>query len=150
MGVKIFKSATNKSIIDIKSMLNYYQTKGDEEIYKGKISLTINEYGGSKEQLSAFIDKATMKMILSFIIDHNFPKMFPNGFTDYGGTMQTKRARNLYIKYDEDKKRYVFKIDEGQGKVIGAGAIQMVKKEKTVMTFLTYEDAIKMAHEVLD
>src|SRR5699024_6264898 len=85
-----------------------------------------------------------------FIIDHHFSKKFPDGLTDYGGTVKTKRARNLFIKFDKDKQRYMFKIDEGEGKITGTGAIQMIKKETTVMTFLTYEDTIMMAHEVLD
>src|SRR5699024_8181240 len=150
MAIKVFKSATNKSIMDIKSMLNYYQTKGEEEVYKGKMSITINEFGGSKQQLSAFVDKAKMKMILAFIIDHHFSKKVPDGLIDYGVTVKTKRARNLFIKFDKDKQRYMFKIDEGEGKITGTGAIQMIKKETTVMTFLTYEDTIMMAHEVLD
>lgn len=149
-SVKIFKHATQKSILDVRSGLNYYQIKNNEEVYKGSIIFTINEYGHSGEQAQAFVPKATAKMVLGTIIQHHFPRIYPDGFVNYGGTPSTRRARIFTLRYDREKHRYIFQIDEGIGEVIKNGAIKMVKKEKTVMSFVSYEDTLKLAHEVLD
>lgn len=151
LQIKIFKSATKKSILDVRSGLNFYKTnKHNEEEYKGKIIFTINEYGQSKEQAQAYVSKATTKMALNLIVQHHFPRFFPNGFYSYGGTAATKRARVFFIKYDSTKKRYIFQIEEGTGTLTQTGAMKMSNKEKRVMTFLTYEDTLQLAHEVLD
>lgn len=149
--IKIFKSATNKSILDVQSALDYYTTnKNNEEVYKGNIVFTINEYGQSGKQLQAFVQKATTKMVLNAIKNHNFPRLFPNGFADYGGTIATKRARIFKINFDAQKSRYIFQIDEGVGAPMRNGAIRMAKREQSVMTFITYQNTLELAHEVLD
>jgi len=150
-SIKIFKSATTKSILDVRSGLNYYKmNKSNEEVYKGNIIFTINEYGHSGEQAQAFIPKETAKMVLDTIKQHYFPRIYPNGFVNYGGTPSTKRARVFSLRYDSEKHRYVFQIDEGIGQVTKNGAVKMTKKEKTVMSFVSYEDTLKLAHEVSD
>src|SRR5690625_3244844 len=150
MQIKIFKSATPKSIMDVRSGLNYYQKKDTEEVYKGSVMFTINEYGQSEDELRAYLPKATAKMVLNAIKTHMFPRMFPNGFRQYGGTASTKKARVFGINYDPNGKRYTFMIEEGQGQVMKTGAIKMTKKEKSVMTFVSYNDTLELAHEVLD
>ena len=148
--IQVFKSATNVSILDIQSALNYHQQKEQNFVYKGNIIFIINEYGGSKEQLQAFMAKGKTKMVMQTIQNHMFHHLYPNGITDYGGTRSTQRARVLNIRFEADKQRFVFQIDEGQGRVGRNGAINMTKREKSVRTYLALEDALIMATEVLD
>src|SRR5690625_4618038 len=148
--IQVFKSATNVSILDIQSALNYHQQKEQNFVYKGNIIFIINEYGGSKEQLQAFMAKGKTKMVMQTIQNHMFHHLYPNGITDYGGTRSTQRARVLNIRFEADKQRFVFQIDEGQGRIGENGAINMTKREKSVRTYLALEDALIMATEVLD
>lgn len=149
-NIKIFKAATNVSLIDVGSALHYYQKKENEIVYKGSLVLTINEYGRSKVQLQAFLPKSTAKMIFELIKNNGFHQLFPQGYRKYGGSAKTMKARVLTIQYEPDKMRYKFQIEEGQGQIIKNGAMKMVQRDKVVQTYVSLFDTLEMAHEVLD
>lgn len=149
-NIKIFKSATHMSILDVTSALDYHQTKDSDVLYKGNIVFIINEYGKSKVQLQAFLPKSTAKMVTHLIQNHMFHNVFPQGYKKYGGSPSTNRARVLTIEFEADKQRYKFQIEEGQGQRIKNGAMKMVKREKTVQTYVSLPDALELSHEVLD
>lgn len=149
-NIKIFKAATNVSLIDIGSALHYHQKKENEIVYKGNLVLTINEYGRSKVQLQAFLPKSTAKMIFELIKNNGFHQLFPQGYRKYGGSAKTMKARVLTIQYEPDKMRYKFQIEEGQGQIIKNGAMKMVQRDKVVQTYVSLFDTLEMAHEVLD
>lgn len=98
--VKIFKTATHVSIMDINSALYYHQEKNNEMTYKGNVVFVINEYGKSRDQLQAFLPKSTTKMVFDLIKTGMFINLFPNGYRKYGGSLKTKRARVLAIQFD--------------------------------------------------
>lgn len=148
--IQIYKAATNVSLLDIQSALHYHQPKGDNMIYKGNIIFIINEYAKSRIQIKAFLSKSTTKMIMNSILNFTFPQLFPNGFKSYGGTASTKRARVLTINYEPQHSRYMFQIEEGQGQITNTGGIKMVRREASVRTYIGLQNALEMAHEVLD
>lgn len=43
-----------------------------------------------------------------------------------------------------------FQIEEGQGQLIKNGAIKMIQKEKSVMSYVSLYDTLELSHEVLD
>src|SRR5699024_8023271 len=147
---KIYKSATQVSIMDVNSALKYHKTKDNEVSYRGNIIFVINEYGRSGFQLQAFLPKATAKMIFNTIINGSFINMFPNGYKKYEGSPKTKRARVLTIQFDPNRSRFIFQIEEGQGQVINNGAMKMTNREKSVQTYVNVEDTLEMAHEIVD
>lgn len=149
-NIKIFKSATHVSILDVQSALVYHQAKGNDVIYKGNIIFVINEYGKSKIQLQAFLPKFSAKMVTHLIQNHMFHSVFPQGYKKYGGSPKTKRARVLTIVFESDKARYKFQIEEGEGQVIKNGAMKMIKRDKTVQTYVSLQDTLELSHEVLD
>lgn len=150
MGIRIYKYATRSTIVDISSALNYYKiNKYNEKEYKGSIQFLIHQYTKEK-QARAFLPKATTKMIMDSIIKHQFHKLFPEGFSQYGGSAQKGIARILSISFDKEQLKYVLKIDEGAGKVGHNGAIMMVSKEKNAVAYIPYDEMLKMAHEIID
>ena len=149
-NIKIYKSATKVSIMDVNSALDYHKEKNNEVSYRGNIVFVINEYGKSKNQLQAFLPKATAKMIFHTIQTGMFMGMFPNGYKKYGGSPKTKRARVLTVQFDPQRNRYMFQIEEGQGQTIKNGAMKMVKRDKSVQTYVSLEDTLEMAIEVSD
>lgn len=149
-NIKIYKSATKVSIMDVNSALDYHKEKNNEVSYRGNIVFVINEYGKSKNQLQAFLPKATAKMIFHTIQTGMFMGMFPNGYKKYGGSPKTKRARVLTVQFDPQRNRYMFQIEEGQGQTIKNGAMKMVKRDKSVQTYVSLEDTLEMAIEVTD
>lgn len=149
-NIKIYKSATQVSIMDINSALDYHRQKGSEMTYRGNIIFVINEYGGSKLQLQAFLPKATAKMIFNTIQTGMFMNMYPNGYKKYGGSPKTKRARVLTILFEPQRQRYMFQIEEGDGQLIKNGAMKMIKRDKSVQTYVSLEDTLEMAIEVVD
>lgn len=148
--VKIFKIATHVSIMDINSALYYHQEKNNEMTYKGNIVFVINEYGKSRDQLQAFLPKSTTKMVFDLIKTGMFMNLFPNGYRKYGGSSKTKRARVLTIQFDPQRSRYMFQIEEGQGQIMKNGAIRMTKRDKSVQTYVSLENTLEMAIEVID
>ncbi|MGF2618448.1 hypothetical protein FZC84_21320 [Rossellomorea vietnamensis] len=149
--IKICKTATQRSIMDVTSALNYHKEKEDgEKVYKGNLAFSITDRANKKYE-KAFLSKAATKVLMYSIIQHTFPNLFKNGFVEYGGSKKdgTIRARVFSVKID-DKKRFIFQIDEGAGKLGPNGSIQMANKEKTVQTYVSYDEAQKMAHEVYD
>jgi|SRR5690625_5110412 len=148
--VKIFKTATHVSIMDINSALYYHQEKNNEMTYKGNIVFVINEYGKSRDQLQAFLPKSTTKMMFDLIKKGMFMNLFPNGYKKYGGSPKTKRARVLTIQFDPQRSRYMFQIEEGQGQIIKNGAMKMTKRDKSVQTYVSLENTLEMAIEVID
>lgn len=154
MNVKIFKTATKMSIMDIIDALNYHKEndKG-EHVYRGNLQFVINEYGSSQNQETAYLTKAGAKQLFYSIVNHHFPSIYAGkSFSEYGGSNKNgiTRSRIFSVEYEQDKKRYKFQIDEGPGRMDSNGSIKMVKKEKSVRTYVSYEDALKMGHEVLD
>jgi len=154
-NVKIFKSANNKSILDVTASLDFHkQNNKGENVYKGKVIFSITDIG-KKNYLKAFVDKAKVKVLVQSIMDHTFnDKVFKGGFTDFGGTVSSDpskiRSRILKISLS-DRGQYVFNIDEGKGKVGDTGNIQMIgKPEMSVTRYIPYEEALQMAHEVYD
>lgn len=150
MSVRIYKYATQSSIVDVSPALNYYKTnKYNEEEYKGSIQFVIHQYTREK-QARSYLPKATAKMIMNSIIQHNFPRLFTNGFTNYGGSPQKRIARIFNIRFDSEQKKYILKIDEGDGKITDNGAIQMVKKNVSVVAYIPYDEMLKIAYETID
>lgn len=151
INVKIYKTATKKSIMDVTSALNYHKENANgEKVYKGNVVFSITEIENGKYE-KAFVGKATIKYVLDSIINHRFHKLFERGFIDYGGSNKNGqvRSRVFTIRYT-DRKQYQFTIEEGLGKLGPNGSIQMSKKEKTVTTFVSYDEAVKMALEIYD
>lgn len=150
MQIGIYKYATKSTILDISSALNYHKVnKRNEQEYKGSIAFTIHQY--TKEKLIiGYLPKASAKLVLNAIGSHKFPRLFKNGFTSYGGSLSKNLARIFSIKFDSQQMKYIFQIDEGTGRLTKTGAISMVKKSKSVIAFVPYEEALKLAHETLD
>jgi len=148
--IKIYKSATKVSIMDINSALDYHREKDNEMIYRGNITFVINEYGKSKLQLQAFLPKATAKMVFTTIQNGTFMNIFPDGFRQYGGSIASKRARVLTIRFDPNNMRYMFQIEEGEGQPMRNGAIKMKNREKSVQTYVQLDMVLEMACEVID
>lgn len=151
-NVKIYKTATQRSIMDVTSALEYHKEKSNGEFeYKGNVVFAITEMGNQKKYEKAFVSKKSAKVLFYSIINHTFHNLYKNGFVEYGGskTNGQVRARVFSVKLDQ-KNRFIFQIDEGSGKLGPNGSIQMANKEKTVQTYVAYEEAQKMAHEVYD
>jgi len=153
MSVKVYKTATKMSIMDIIDALDYHRKNDKNEVvYRGNLQFVINEYGSSKNQETAYLTKAGAKQLFYAIVNHHFPKIYANGFSEYGGSNKNGvvRSRILTVEYEQPKHRFKFQIDEGPGRMDDNGSIKMVKKEKSVRTYVSYDDGIKMGHEVLD
>ncbi|GAB6453684.1 MULTISPECIES: hypothetical protein [Bacillus cereus group] len=153
MLVKIYKTATKMSIMDIMDALDFHRKNDKNEVvYRGNLQFIINEYGSSKNQETAYLTKAGAKQLFYAIVNHHFPKIYANGYSEYGGSNKNGvvRSRILSVDYEQEKHRFKFQIDEGPGRMDGNGSIKMIKKEKSVRTYVAYDDAIKMGHEVLD
>lgn len=155
--LKIFKTATQVSIMDVEPTLDYHKEKNNEMSYRGSISFLINEYGGSKESIRTYLPKSKCKMICNMIIDGSFANMFPpkEGFVEYGGSAVKKLARTLRITFELNqsafaKSRYVFQIDEGEAVIGKNGQISMKKRLRSVRTYVNIYQAIEMAHEIID
>lgn len=154
MITKIFKTATKMSIMDINDALDYHRkNEKNELVYRGNLQFVINEYGSSGNQEIAYLTKSGAKQLFYSIVNHHFPSIYAEkGFSEYGGSNKNgvTRSRIFSVEYEKEKKRYKFQIDEGPGRMDGNGSIKMIKKEKSVRTYVSYEDALKMGHEVLD
>jgi len=152
LNIKIAKTATQRSIMDVTASLDYRKKNSkNEDVYKGSIIFSVTEVQSGKYE-KAWVSKAKTKMLLHSMINHQFENVFgPNGFTDYGGsTKPTPRARILNIKMSP-KKQFIFTISEGPGRLGENGSIQMAgKPEKSVQTYIAYQDGLQMAHEVYD
>lgn len=150
VNVKIYKTATTKSIMDVLGALHYHkENKNQELVYKGNIVFVINEYGSSKKNEKAYVSKAGAKVAFWSIMNHTFHTLFKDGFREYGGSVANGQVRSrIFSMKLDDKKRFVFQIDEGAGKREANGSIKMAKVEKTVQSYVSYEEAQKMAHEV--
>lgn len=154
-NVKIFKSANDKSILDVTAALDFHKANNKgEDVYKGKVIFSITDIT-KNSYLKAFVDKSKVKVLAQSIIDHTFnTKVFKGGFTDFGGTVSSDpsklRSRILKISLT-DRGQFVFNIDEGKGTLADKGAIKMVgKPEVSVTRYVPYEEALQMAHEVYD
>lgn len=154
-NVKIFKSANDKSILDVTAALDFHKANNKgEDVYKGKVIFSITDIS-KNSYLKAFVDKSKAKVLTQSIIDHTFNnKVFKGGFTDFGGTVSSDpskvRSRILKISLTE-RGQFVFNIDEGKGTLADKGAIKMVgKPEVSVTRYVPYEEALQMAHEVYD
>lgn len=154
-NIKVFKSANNKSILDVTASLDYHKLNNkNEEVYKGKVIFSITEIGKNK-YLKAFVDKSKAKILTNSIVNHTFgEKVFKGGFTDFGGTFNSdpEKVRSRIFKINlTERGQFVFNIDEGKGKIGDTGSIQMVgKPEISVSRYVPYEEALQMAHEVHD
>ena len=152
LNVKIAKTATQRSIMDVTASLDYRKKNSkNEDVYKGSIIFSVTEVQSGKYE-KAWVSKAKTKMLLHAMINHQFENVFgSNGFTDYGGsTKPTPRARILNIKMSP-KKQFIFTISEGPGRLGENGSIQMAgKPEKSVQTYIAYHEGLQMAHEVYD
>jgi hypothetical protein len=87
---------------------------------------------------------------LNSILEHTFPKLFRNGFINYGGSVQKHISRILSINFDKKQMKYILKIDEGAGQISENGSIQITKKDKTVIAYILYEEMLKIAYETID
>lgn len=150
--VKIYKAATQKSILDILSALDYHKENNNkEQVYKGNIVILINEYGASKNTEKAFVTKAGAKNLFNAIKNNRFKEYFPNGFVEYGGSSNNGKITARVIKVQmTDRNQYIFTIETGQGVLEGNGAIKLVKTEKKVQSYVAFEEAVKMGYEVTD
>lgn len=153
--VKVFKSANDKSILDVTAALDFHKenNKG-EDVYKGKVIFSITDIQ-KNSYLKAFVDKSKVKVLAQSIIDHTFnAKVFKGGFTDFGGTFSSDptKVRSRVLKINlTDRGQFVFNIDEGKGTLADKGAIKMTgKPEVSVTRYVPYEEALQMAHEVYD
>lgn len=151
-NVKIYKSATQKSIMDITSALDYHKEKQNGELeFKGKLVFAITEMGAQSKYEKAFVSKSGAKALFHSMVNGKFQDVYQNGFAEYGGsrTQDGIRARVFSVKMSQ-KKQFIFQIDEGAGKLGANGSIQMAQKQTTVQTYVAFEEALKLAHEVYD
>ncbi|RKL64961.1 hypothetical protein CR203_23420 [Salipaludibacillus neizhouensis] len=149
---KIYKSVTPRSIMDVTAALDHFQHKNGEELYKGKIVFAITVMGQSSQYSKAYVNKKDIKPMLHLLINHKFPQFYKDtGFESYGGSMKDGKpqSRVFRIKYT-DRKQFNFIIEEGEGQKTQIGGFKMTKRQSMVETFLSYEEALKMAHELYD
>ena len=150
---KIFKSANNKSIMDVTSaLLNFDQNKFGENVYKGKVVFSITVLGNNGGYGKAFVSKHQIKPMLDMIKTHHFHRFYgEKGFTVYGGSMKDGKvtARIFSIRFT-DRQQFHFKISEGEGAKTGTGGFKMVKPNLNVEKYLSYEEGLQMAHEISD
>ncbi|WP_240377235.1 hypothetical protein [Bacillus piscicola] len=161
-GHKLYRHVNKRSAMDVTQALNHFVQKNNDNEYKGKIIFSITQLHTSEKNKAAYqkayVDKAAIKPVLHAIASHNFPRVFTNGFTVYGGSIVNgePRARVFKIQYkksgegEHTKRQYVFTVDEGLGRKTQTGAIQLVRKDTNVQAYISYEEALKMSHEVLD
>ncbi len=156
--VKIYKAANTKSTLDVTSMLTgqgvYSKNKHEEDVYKGRMVFAISEHG--KDYEKAYITKTKLKPVLHHIMNHTFAKFYGIGFNNagfhvYGGSNSDNgvRSRKFSIFFTE-RNQFVFQIEEGPGKADNKGAIKMIKAERRVQKFISYEEGLEFAHEVTD
>lgn len=148
--VKIYKSATKKSIVDITSSLIYFKEKPNgEKEYQGKIIISITEIE-KKQYLQFFMSKELAKVVFNSFINGSFDYIFPDGAIEYGGSMKNGNIRARILKITKTpKNQLVFSIDEGVGEKEINGSIRMVKREHSVQSYIPFLEALKMSHEVL-
>lgn len=145
---------TNRAVIGIQDSLDN----------NGKISIVVNDFsakksGGNSKVVRHNIDYKAAEVIFNRI-KHNF---FTGTWKDYKGSAKTNRpdgkpeARTLTLEKKENqpgqapiKYPYSFTVARGEGKVVGAGAVTMVKIEEESNINLSLMDAEYLAIEVLD
>lgn len=155
-NIKIFKSANNMSTLDVQSNLNYHKmNKSNEDVYKGSIAIAITETNGSK-YLNGYLPKSMAKVVFNAIVDRNFHQLFPEGFTQFGGSNKDGKIRSRSLKITIGKNKagvpqYIFNISEGPGKMTETGAFQPAGKPDIYVTkYILHIEAMQMAYEVLD
>jgi hypothetical protein len=156
--VKNFKSANNKSTLDVSSALHYWKenAKG-EKVYKGSMifGITEHEKGKKSKFLQAFLPKDKVKVLMAAIMEGRFSKDNNGSFINYGMKNEKElkhslRSRVLKINLSQ-KGQYVFTIDDSPGKEGKTGNIMPAGDvEKSVTRYVPQEEAIRMAREVLD
>lgn len=159
-GVKIYKFINQRSALDVTHNLSYYKDKPDkkEKEYKGNIVISIT---ANNKYLKAYITKSKAKSLFQSIIDGNFSKLYPDGFTDYGGSNRDGQiiARTLKIETkvspdpkDNTKKKVqiVFTISEGPGERTSTGAFKIKKGARTTDFVQSYLDPISMRECALE
>lgn len=152
VNVKIYKTATQKSILDVLSALDYHkENKNKELVYKGNIVFVINEYGASKKTERAYVSKVGAKILAYAIMNDKFSEFFPKGFTEYGGSLKDGKviARVLSVQLTP-RKQYVFTIEVGPGEKESNGAIKKIKTDVKVQSYISYEESLKLSHELYD
>jgi len=139
--------------MDVTAALDNFQHKNGEEIYKGKVIFAITERGNQPRYAKAFVSKHVIKPVLHLLINHRFHQYYndPKGFESYGGSMKdgVPYARVFRIQYT-DRKQFRFSIDEGKGQRTTEGGYRMTERLTSVQTFLSYDEALRMAHELYD
>ncbi|MCM3716256.1 hypothetical protein M3202_19620 [Alkalihalobacillus oceani] len=153
-SIKIYKHVTKKSAFDITTSLFHFTQKPNEDVYKGKVIFSVTEMsssGSDSKYAKAYIDKSKIKPMLHAIINHNFSRVYGDGFKVYGGSKKNGDiiARCCTITFT-DRNQFKIQIDEGKGSMSNTGAIKMIKRVKSVTTYMSYEEGLIMAHEVKD
>jgi len=93
-----------------------------------------------------------IKPVLHLLIHHQFPRFYKGkGFESYGGSMKDGKpqARVFRIQYT-DRNQFRFSIEEGDGQKTQTGGYKMINQHSKVETFLSYEEGLRMAHELYD
>lgn len=148
--IKIYKSATQKSIIDFTPALMFFKNKENgERDYKGSIVISISDLT-NKQYLKFFLSKETTKVVFNAFINGSFDYIFPNGLTEYGGSEVNGQIRARILKiWRTPKNQLAFKIEEGSGKRGSNGSIQMIRQENSAQSYIPFVEALKACHEVL-
>lgn len=155
-GVKIWKYQNRRSAVDVTHILNSYREKGAGEnrelVYAGRICFSVTSDG---KYIKAYISKSKAKMLFESIRNGMFGKLFPGGYTDFGGGEKDGKvfSKKLEILVTElnGKKKVAVNIQVMPGKKTNTGAYKPVGPayEKASSMF-DLPDLLEMATEVGD
>ena len=144
---QIYKTATDKTILDISDLMNFSQPK------KNRIVFTLVDYQpdhkieGKSPYVCHYTDPGSAKTLCWQIMTG---KLIDN-FQEFKGS--NGQARVLTISVDRKsrpKYPYSIKIDVGEGKELESGIVQMVKRERGISINLSEFDMIRLAITLLD
>lgn len=140
-----FKYATNAVICGFKLL-----PKGE-----GKIKITATRYDKEPHMVvKHYLNLYTAKALAYEILHNSFKDTFPNGFTDYKGSLLpdgTVEARVLKIEHKSAGKfPYIVTISNGEGEKMTTGAVKMKKVEREVMFPMSYLDAKRLSVYLLE
>ncbi|WP_047153749.1 hypothetical protein [Aneurinibacillus tyrosinisolvens] len=151
---KIFKDANDKSIMDVTASLEYWVPKKGEEVYEGKIIISITDK--EADYIRSFVSKSVAKVLFHAMKMgiEAFNQRFPNGFTDYGGNPNKAPLISKILSVTTTQQgQFLFTALEKPGFKGKQGNVLAKKDSAPLKTAKRYVDEIRAAElalEVLD
>lgn len=143
-NVQIYRYVTKDRILDVSDMLSL-------DSRRNKLSITLVEYDKNYtavNRVKHYVDAEPFKVVCWQILHDAFEE-----WVDHKGTVHDNKpeARVLTIKKDTRYRNpYGIRIDNGDGEVMGAGAIKMIKQTASLSILLPDFEAKRLALTVLD